>query len=82
MLLKIILTNERSSIAKIGALAPLFLEMHTCMHACMHEIFSKVFYDTSHMWYITLEKELELYLLWFWLDAMEYKRSYTTSTYY
>ena len=36
MLLKIILTNERSSIAKIGALAPLFHEMHTCMHACMH----------------------------------------------
>ena len=33
------------------------------------------------MWYITLEKELELYLLWpwFWLDAMEYKRSYSIS---
>ena len=45
------------------------------MHACM-QIFSKVFYDTSHMWYITLEKELELYLLWFWLDVMEYKRSW------
>ena len=47
------------------------------MHACM-QFFSKVFYDTSHMWYITLEKELELYLLWFWLDAMEYKRSYSS----
>ena len=53
--------------------------IHACMHACM-QIFSKVFYDTSHMWYITLEKELELYLLWFWLDAMEYKRSYTTTS--
>ena len=45
--------------------------IHACMHACVH-IFFKSTYDTSHMFYITLEIKLELNLLRLRLDVMAY----------